>query len=207
MALLTPAPYNFKQTIRSALAESLQLSWSDIFPTMLHLRTTMASGGVFGAATLPAPGIDTFRIPGDYSLVVGEIRAHIAISTPSAEATQAGAGFLALGNFQDRVIAKAMNARVTLVNADRDNLKAIETDISNSSNPLGFSGSLALSTLLPMAGGCPLKFISEGDVMPYLAGANERLRMTVTLNDADTGLEATEYGLVLMGAFVRSRGV
>lgn len=206
MALLTPAPYNFKQTIRSALAESLQLSWSDIFPTMLHLRTTMASGGVFGAATLPAPGIDTFRIPGDYSLVIGEIRAHIAISTPSAEVSNP-AGFLALDNFQDRVIAKAMNARVTLVNADRDNLKLIETDIANSSNPLGFSGSLALSTLLPMAGGCPLKFISEGDVMPYLAGANERLRMTVSLNDADTGLEATEYGLVLMGAFVRSRGV
>lgn len=203
MAMLTPAPLNFRQTIRSALVESLQLNWGDIFPTVLHLRTTLASGP---GPTVPAPGIDTYRMPGDYSLVIGEIRAHIALNEPSAEAG-GGSGFLGLPSYRDRVISKAMNARVTLVNADRDNLKAIETDINNSVSPLGVSGTLALSTLMPLAGGFPLRFISEGDVMPYLVGANERLRLQVQLNDADTGIGETEYGLVLMGAFVRSRGV
>lgn len=205
MAMLTPAPINFRQTIRSALVETLQLNWGDIFPTVLHLRTTLASTGVPGAAVLPAPGIDTYRAPGDYSLIVGEVRAHIAINSPSTEAYSTG--FLSVPSYQDRVIAKAMNARVTLVNADRDNLKLIETDINNSASPIGISASLALSTLLPMAGGCPMRLISDTDVMPFLVGANERLRLQVQLNDAETGLGETEYGLVLMGAFVRSRGV
>lgn len=206
MALLTPAPLNFRQTIRSELVEALQLNWGDIFPTVLHLRTTLASGGVSGAATLPSPGVDTYRMPGDYSLIVSEIRAHVAINMPSQEAA-GPSGFLTLPDYRDRVVAKAMNARATLVNADRDNLKAIETDSTNSASPIGSFATLALSTLLPVAGGCPLKLISETDVMPLIVCSNERLRLTVQLNDAETGLGATEYGLVLMGAFVRSRGV
>ena len=97
-------------------------------------------------------------------------------------------------------------ADLPLVNADRDNLKLIETDISNSANPAGVSGTLALSALLPEAGGSPMRFIADGDVMPFITPANERLRMTVYLNDAETAEGETEYGLVLMGAFVRSRG-
>ena len=203
MAMLTPAPINFQQRIRSALAEGLRLNYGDIFPTVLHLRTTLASPN---ATTLPSPGIDTYRTPGDYALVVGEVRAHIAINVLSAETTVAKTGLLRVNSIQDRVIAKAMNARVTLVNADRDNLKLIETDISNSANPLGVSASLALSSLMPEAGGSPLNLIGDGDVMPFLVPANERLRLQVQLNDAMTGMVETEYGLVLMGAFVRSRG-
>lgn len=206
MSMLTPPPINFQQRIRSALAEALRLNYGDIFPTILHLRTTLASGGVSGAATLPSPGIDTYRTPGDYALVIGEIRAHIAINALSSETTDGNTGLLRVNSMRDRIIAKAMNARVTLVNADRDNLKAIETDVSNSANPLGLSASLALSSLMPEAGGSPLRLIADGDVMPYLTPANERLRLTVQLNDAQTGLGETEYGLVLMGAFVRSRG-
>lgn len=201
MALLTPAPINFKQTIRSALAEGLRLNWGDIFPTVLHLRVTLD-----GTLGLPAPAVDTYRTPGDYALVIGEIRAHVAINKPSDEEASPGAGLLAIPDMQSRVIAKAMNARVTLVNADRDNLKLIETDISNTSSPLGVFGTLALSSLMPMAGGAPMRLIADGDVMPYIAPANERLRMTVAVSDADVAGGATEYGLVLMGAFVRSRG-
>lgn len=204
MAILTPAPINFQQKIRSALAEGLRLNYGDIFPTILHLRTTLASGA---GPVLPSPGIDTYRTPGDYALVVGEIRAHIALNVPTSETTVGKTGLLRVNGMRDRIIAKAMNARVTLVNADRDNLKLIETDISNSANPIGISGSLALSALMPEAGGAPLRYIADGDVMPFLVPANERLRMTVQLNDAQTGMEETEYGLVLMGAFVRSRGV
>lgn len=208
MAILTPAPINFKQQIRSELAEALRLNYGNIFPTALHLRVTLGSGGVSGAAVLPSPGVDTYRSPGDYALVVGEIRAHIAINTPSAETTAGGfkTGLLSVNAMQDRVIAKAMNARVSLVNADRDNLKLVESDIANSANPLGVFGSMALSTLMPVAGGSPLRLITDSDVMPYLLPANERLRLTVQLRDAETGLGETEYGLVLLGAFVRSRG-
>lgn len=204
MALLTPMPVNFRQTIRSALAEALRLNYGDIFPTVLHLRTTLD-----GTAGLPAPGVDIYRTPGDYSLVIGEIRAHIALNALGAEGEQiggGGTGLLQMPGMQSRVIAKAMNARVSLVNADRDNLKLIENDITNTSSPLGVYGTLALSSLMPMAGGSPIRLIADGDVMPFLVPANERLRMTVSVNDADTAGLPTEYGLVLMGAFVRSRG-
>lgn len=203
MAILTPAPINFQQKIRSALAEALRLNYGDIFPTVLHLRTTLSSSP---GPVVPSPGIDIYRTPGDYALVVGEVRAHIALNSISQEYTTDKTGLLRINGMRDRVIAKAMNARVTLVNADRDNLKLIETDITSSANPLGISGSLALSSLMPEAGGSPMRLIADGDVMPFLVPANERLRMTVTLNDAMTGLGETEYGLVLMGAFVRSRG-
>lgn len=196
--MLTPPPINFRQTIRSALVESLQLNYGDIFPTVLHLRTTMSS-------TQMSPGVDIYRTPGDYALVIGEIRAHIALNVLSEEEDGA-TGLLQIPDMQSRVIAKAMNARVSLVNADRDNLKLIENDITNTSNPLGVYGTLALSTLMPVAGGSPIRFITDNDVMPFLVPANERLRMTVTLNDATTAGPSTEYGLVLMGAFVRSRG-
>lgn len=202
MAILTPMPVNFRQTIRSALAEALRLDYGSIFPTVLHMRVTLD-----GTAGLPAPAIDTYRIPGDYSLVIGEVRAHIALNGIGTENEETGAtGLLQIPDMQSRVIAKAMNARVTLVNADRENLKLVETDITNTSSPLGVSGSLPLSALMPVAGGSPIRFIADGDVMPYLAGGNERLRMTVSVNDATTAGFSTEYGLVLMGAFVRSRG-
>lgn len=201
MAMLTPPPINFQQRIRSALAEALQLNYGDIFPTVLHMRVTMAVGS--------SPQVDTYRTPGDYSLVIGEIRAHLAMNALGDEGEQigvAGTGLLQMPGMQNRVMAKAMNARVSLVNADRDNLKLIENDIANTSSPLGTFGTLALSTLMPVAGGSPIRLIADGDVMPFLVPANERLRMTVSINDDVTAGLPTEYGLVLMGAFVRSRG-
>lgn len=201
MAILTPAPINFRQQIRSELSEALRLTYADIYPTALHLRVQMASPD---AVTLPAPQFDTYRIPGDYTLVVGEIRAHIALNELSNEVVSTG--LLASTSIDSRILCKAMNARVTLVNADRDNLKVIETVINNSANPTGLSGTLSLASLMPAAGGAPMRFIGEGDALPLLVPGNERLQLKVDLVEAETGLLQTEYGLVLMGAFIRSRG-
>lgn len=203
MAILTPAPINFRQQIRSQLSELMRLSFADIYPTALHMRVTMAStAGV--PNVLPAPQFDTYRIPGDYTLVVGEIRAHIALNQLSSEA--AGTGMLASTSIESRIVTKAMNARATLVNADRDNLKVIETVINNSANPTGLSATLSLASLMPAAGGAPMRFIGDGVALPLMVPGNERLQLKVELDDADTGLLQTEYGLVLMGAFCRSRG-
>ena len=203
MAILTPAPINFRQQIRSELSEALRLTYADIYPTALHLRVTMAStAGI--PNVLPAPQFDTFRIPGDYTLVVGEIRAHIALNELSSEAV--GTGLLSAIDIDSRIVCKAMNARATLVNADRDNLKVIETVISNSASPTGLAGSIALSDLMPTAGGAPMRFIGGGKALPLIVPGNERLQLRVELTNADTGLLETEYGLVLMGAFCRSRG-
>jgi hypothetical protein len=209
VAILTPAPINFQQKIRSELAEALRLTYADIFPTVLHLRVTL--GGVLNpgpTVTLPAPGNDIFRVPGDYALLVSEVRGHIALNELGSESTTAptNTGLLNIAGVRNRVVAKALNARMALVNADRDNLKFIETDIANSANPLGTSASLCLADLLPVAGGSPIRFIEEGDVMPLIVPGNERVKLTVGLNDANASLGQTEYGLTLMGAFVRSRG-
>jgi hypothetical protein len=211
VAILTPAPINFQQKIRSELAEALRLNFGDIFPTILHLRVTL--GGTLNpgpppTVTLPTPGNDIFRIPGDYSLLVGEIRGHIALNELSQESTTAptNTGLLNIAGVRNRVVAKALNARMVLVNADRDNLKFVETDIANSANPLGISANLCLANLLPAAGGSPIKLIGDGDVMPLIVPGNERIKLTVALNDENASLGQTEYGLTLMGAFVRSRG-
>jgi hypothetical protein len=201
MAILTPAPINFRQQIRSEVAEALRLNFSDIYPTALHMRVTMASPN---AATLPAPQLDTYRIPGDYTLVVGEMRAHIALNELSSEVVSTG--LLSSASIDSRIICKAMNARVTLVNPDRENLKVVETVINNSANPTGLSGTLSLASLMPAAGGAPARWIGDGDAMPLLFPGNERVQLRVSLTEAETGLLQTEYGVVLLGAFIRSRG-
>jgi hypothetical protein len=210
MAILTPPPVNFQQRIRSEMTEALQLGYGDIIPSIVSLRVTLAStvAGAPPVATLPQPQSDFFRVPGDYTFLIGEVRPHLAINTVTGQNTAAptNTGLLDLGGLRNRMIAKAMGARVLLVNADRNDLSFVENTIQNTSAPGGTQlASLCLSTLLPMAGGSPIKLIGDNDVAPLIVPGNERLKLTVTLTDANAGVGETEYGLVLIGAMVRSR--
>jgi hypothetical protein len=213
MAILTPVPQNFQQKIRSEMVEGLRLSYADIIPTIIQMRVTLA--GTEGpnpldpraGATLPGPATDTYRVPGDYNFLVTEIHAHLAMMSLSTENTTGAAttGLTALSGVQNRSAVKALNAFATLVNADRNDLTFVETNIINSSSNGAVQSPLCLGTLLPGCGGAPIKMVDQNYVAPLIVPANERLRLTVVLRDAGASLGQTEYGLTLIGALVRMR--
>lgn len=209
MAILTPAPLNFQQRIRSELTEALQLSYYDITPVMLTLRTTLSpSSGALPAVRpnfQPVAGSDVYRVPGEFALVVGEVRAHIAMNQLASEDTVGATGINALVGTRNRLYAKALNTKVTLVNADRNDLTFVETAIQNSTAQGGIFSPLSLASLIPGCGGSPLKLINKGYVMPYIVPGNERLKLGVSCADGNAAVGQTEYGLTLIGAFVRSR--
>jgi hypothetical protein len=206
VAILTPAPYNFQQKIRSELTEGLQLSYYDIIPSVLHMRTTLNAQGV-GPRPLYTgnAGTDIFRIPGDYNFLIGEVRAHVAMNNLSAEDTVGATGPNALVGVRNRTIVKALNAKATLVNADRNDLRFTELDVQSSSAGGTISSPICLAMLMPDAGGSPIRLIQRGYVAPLIVPGNERLRLTVILRDGNAAVGETEYGLTLIGALVRSR--
>jgi hypothetical protein len=197
MAILTPLPKNMEPVIRSQLAEALQLSYNDIIPSILTLRVTQANttDQVF----------DVYRMPGDFAFVISEIRGHLAINNLGGETT-AGTGMLNVGGVRNRVIAKALNAQIQLTNPDRDDLRYVERDLTNTVNNVVINY-LSLAMLLPIAGGSPIKLIKDRDVQPLIVPPNERLKLTfqqaVALGADD---QQTEYGLDFVGALVRARG-
>ncbi len=197
MAILTPLPKNMEPIIRSQLAEALQLSYNDIIPSILTLRVTQANttDQVF----------DVYRMPGDFAFVISEIRGHLAINNLGGETT-AGTGMLNVGGVRNRVIAKALNAQIQLTNPDRDDLRYVERDLTNTVNNVVINY-LSLAMLLPIAGGSSIKLIKDRDVQPLIVPPNERLKLTfqqaVALGGDD---QQTEYGLDFVGALVRARG-
>ena len=205
MAILTPAPINFQQRIRSELAEGLGLAYYDIYSAVLHMRTTIeALGGPARPNFTANAGTDIFRVPGEYNFVIGEVHAHIAPNGISTEDTVGAAGPNALVGMRNRVAVKALNAKATLVNADRNDLRFTELDIQNSSSNGAVISPLCLGTIMPICGGSPIQLIRKGYVMPLIVPANERLRLTVQLRDGNAAVGLTEYGLMLIGAMVRS---
>lgn len=198
MAVMTPPPSNFQEPIRSALAEALSLSYADILPQVLNLRVTL------DAAKLS--DFDEYRIDGGYHFIAWEVRPHVAMNSLSTEVAAGGAGSLGLiGGVQQRQLLKALNAQVELFNPDREAMRYIETDVQNSAGDL--STALRMSDLMSMAGGGSILFASANDIMPLLVMEGDRIRMKVTLADSAAAVvgQQTEYGLSLIGAFVRAR--
>lgn len=206
--LITQAPLNFQQKIRSELTEALQLGYGDIQPCVLHMRVTVAGDSTFVRPNvpIPSPAVDQWRNTGDMTLLIGEIHAHIALNEVSQESTVGATGLNALVGVRERTIVKALNTKVTLVNTDRNNLRFVETDIqTNSTGGTAVVSQLSLASILPIAGGTPVKLIDNGYVMPYLLPPQEQLQLSVTFLDGNATLGQTEYGLTLIGALVRSR--
>jgi hypothetical protein len=207
VAILTPAPRNFQQKIRSELTEALQLSYYDIIPSILHLRVTLAGTGARPAVVNPGSASDIYRVAGDYNFLIGEIRAHVAMNQLGSEDTVGATGLNSLVGTRNRTVVKALNAKAFLVNPDRNDLRFVETDIQNSSSQFGGSviSPLSLASLMPEAGGSPVSLIGDGYVMPLIVPSNERIKMTIVLLDPNATLGQTEYGLTCIGALVRAR--
>lgn len=205
MIQLTPMPANFQQPIRSAIAEALGLSWYDLAPTMIHFRNVLTAAA--------ASATDTFRVEGGWAFVAWEMRAHIGMNSMSTEALSTTAtSLLALPGAKNRTIVKAMNARCTLSLPDAEGVGIIETDVQNSTGQLSVDG-LPLSALMPLCGGAPVRWVEGNDVLPLIIPEDNRIKCVTTLNDvatvggATSAGASTEYGVSLIGAFIRARAV
>lgn len=189
MEASVPAPPKFTQEkIRSLLTEAQNMTMSNLRDDVITLRVQLSS------ATLT--GSDTFQVPAGRVFLVREIRAHLAMQSPSLEVAGAGTTMQTSFRYEDRAIAKALQARIALVNQDRSDLKVIESDI-------GSNNTLCLASILPVAGGSPINF---GEEFPLIVPPIETLRLDVTLLDSTTAGSATEYGVTLVGSMVAITG-
>jgi len=190
MAQMTPAPQNFMEPIRSALAETLGLSYADVLPQILHLRVSL-DGTMTNA-------LDEYRIDGGYHFLVWEVHAHIAPT--QLNPFDPPLGISAIRKYHR---AKAWNCSISLYNPDREAMRYIENDVQNS------AGNTAVSMNLGDLMKRPVKFCEGNDIMPLLVMENDRLRMGASLIKTafynDSGLDTTEYGVMLIGAFIRAR--
>jgi hypothetical protein len=182
------APKYTQEKIRSLLDESKKITMSNLRDDVVTLRVQLSSGTLFGS--------DTFQIPSGRNFLIREIRGHFAFQQPSSEVAGAGTTMATSFNLRDRMIAKALQARIALVNQDRSDLKVIESDI-------GQNNTLCLASILQAAGGAPIVF---GEELPLLVPAVDTLRLDVTLRDATTAGVATEYGVTLIGSMVAITG-
>jgi hypothetical protein len=204
MPILTPAPRNFQQPIRSLVAEMLGLSKDDLRPMLLHFRN------VLDATTTTAT--DYFRAPGDKAFVAWEVRAHVAPQTVGAETlSTTTTNIMASASWQDRLIQKLMNARATLFNPDLDDMQFLNSTVSSSGVTNKSATSHVLSNLHPLCGGRPIKWVAGPVPVPLIVQPLTRLGCNILLNDTTTvggttpATGSTEYGLTLVGAFVATR--
>ncbi len=204
MPSLTQPPINFQERIRSAVAETLGLSYADIVAQIIHLRVTLD-----GDVTTDS---DTYRMPGDYGFLGWEMHAHLAMNSISTEPTlgtdSGSTSVLEFGGLRERALLKAMNCKYQVVNPDAAGPLPIVDGEGRNSSGQNFLDT-RLSVLWKDAGGAPVEWCRGNDVMPLIVGPLDRLKGTFTLvNSEDTRLNVqTEYGIALWGCFIRADAI
>lgn len=200
MAILTPAPINFQQPIRSAMAEALGLGWMDIEPVAIHFRVSLtAANGLAG-------NTDEFRIPQGRTFLGYEMIGHIGMDNMSTEALSTNnTALMSIAGARNRALVKAMNARATLRHLDAEKQKIIETDVRDSSGVTEIT--MPLSAIMF---GRKVKWVDGNDIAPLIVPDNNRIQCKITLSDValvngagPAGLQ-TEYGVTLVGVLVRA---
>ena len=132
-----------------------------------------------------------YRVPKGFSLRLKGILPHVRIVDPSAEAVAnigsytAGTVFTS-GLVVDRLAAKMMNCRVAL--------RTVNDDAA-----VFQSKAMPLFDLSSFAGSKGLSFKD----MPNIRRSLTEFELSVSLRDTGAAGSATEYGVLLVGAFVR----
>ena len=174
------------ETIRSRAVEGRAVSLGDVRGIAVPLYASLA------AAT--PTGNPQYRVPMNDFLVIRRILAHIGLATPSTENMQ-NAGVFTAGNATsaglvlDHMIAKAANCRMVLRVTDDDY------------TILGTNHALTLNQLMRFGGGGPIDYRDT----PLRVRPGRTLELTLALNDVVAAAvgQATEYGVLLVGALVR----
>lgn len=178
MQIAPPPPNAFLQPLTSRIIEGRTITPYDYRAVAIPLYVALDANTPRGSATYTIPTNMRFR--------VRQLIPHVALVTPSStNETFAGAGPLDNPNGADRLYAKAMNCRVSLALQSR----AFEV-MPNLSFPLSdlMSQHGEESSFLDMPGS-----ILQGSTIDLNAG----------LVDLNAGYSTTEYGIILVGAFIR----
>jgi len=145
----------------------------------------------------PAAGTggDTYRVSPSEDFIVDELFGSIVMESLPTEPAVAAALGTNIG-VQDRIYGKAANARVKLYNKDTK-VPYFESEAN---------AGIPLSTICPAAGGKPMTF-KRGDTPTFIVPANTTLALDISLasTNAMFTTAATEYGIVLVGAYVNRR--
>lgn len=189
MGAMTAEPLNMSERIRSHLAETLGLGPDDFISNTVELKVDLDAALLTDKAE--------YQVPGEYRLYIFEIRALIAMNEFQSDEAL-GAGVLSIGGAINRTLAKALATQVKLVDVDEKNEKLLHDAGAEDLN-----ATICLGSLIPAAGGEPIRFVDDNDVFPLIIEAGHTLRMDATLAEAMGG--NTEYGLELVAVLVRTR--
>jgi hypothetical protein len=189
-----PAGDRTVETIRSFIVEGRDLGPEDYRAEVVPLIVSIASPATSGN--------DAFRALKTFNFMIARVRGLLELVAPMDEplalvnSTDATKG---VGNptVSERRLMKAMNARLSLQNTDRN-----QSIFDHNAMPL--------SAIMPAAGGQPLDF---GEA-PHILPAGENMELDVALVQGSTNAADdtavlganTEYGVALEGWYVRVRG-
>jgi len=148
-----------------------------------------ATLGVVGVGAVLTDN-DVYRVPESHKLAILGIRGHLASLLVASEVALAG---LANVDLESTQRAKAMNCRVKLSNLDTSLLVTDSTD-----------DTISLSSILVEAGGKEIDLRET----PHIIRGGQSLRMDVTLisNAATAAGQNAEYGILMTGLLVRTKG-
>lgn len=182
---LEPPTGNVFQPVRALVTEMIQLTPEDYRGAVVTLKVTLGPGLLSGNIE--------FRVPMTHNLIIERIEPHIAlidvvnefINVNHPTDDQKGIGsFGTSPDVEGRIALKAMNCRLTLYNADRD-------------QPVLMNGPASLYSLI--------RHPTDWTNKPHIVPAGELLRGEVSLVQQTPMLLGgdTEYGLVIKGSIVR----
>lgn len=167
--------------IRDFIRELTQIQQEEYRRVSIALYKSMSAVGT---------DFDTYRVPGTHKLAITGVRGHLAMIGMASEVLNLG-NLTSNTSVQDRALMKAMNCRVALKNDD-DNVKLTE------------GRDLSLADILELAGGKELDWADAPHVIER--GKTIRADMTLVQSDAYVLGGATEYGVVINGILLRTRG-
>lgn len=180
MQIAPPPADAYLQPLTSRIIEGRTITPYDYRIAVIPLYTVLTGTTTRGSAT--------YNIPSNMKFRVRQIIPHIALTNPSSadeSYNDAGPAVSYMGSAMDRIYTKAMNCRVSLAFQSR----AFEV-MPQMSFPL--------SDLLAQSGVAPSFLDMPGELLQ-----GTTIDLSASLTDETAAFSDTEYGIVLVGAFIR----
>jgi hypothetical protein len=174
-----PPTLLFIPEIRAMLEEGRALTPDDYRRIAVTLRVSLT--------TATTSDNSVYRVFGTHKMLITGIRGHLVLTSPSGDSAIGIANFTT--NLKDVRELKAMNCRITFINQD------------DSTNILGENLAIALSTLMPSAGGEALDWRNAPHIVP--PGATVQMTATLITTVSPYVGNATEYGITVDATLVR----
>jgi hypothetical protein len=181
-----PAPECYIETLRSRIVEGRTLSPDQYRPVVLPLQVTLGASRLVGSAS--------FTLPSNQRFIVFQMMPHVVPVSVSAPADAVSGVFnvgvpapgdiIAGGTIEDRLLTKAMNCRINLA-------------LVSYSFQLFPQQNFTLSDLSSVAGESPNLMD-----MPAILPQGTNIDLQASLQDAGAAGADTEYGILLVGAYI-----